>query len=100
MRADDINEAKQALRKSLADGERRLERVEDEYDAEEITKVEYRRRRAKIMKQVDAGRAALAKATRSRVHTRLPSGTDLRRMWNDRDNTWRRTIHQLGHRAH
>jgi hypothetical protein len=90
--ADDINEAEQALHKMIFDGERRLERVEDEYDAEEITKVEYRRRRAKIMKQLEADRAALAKATRSRVHTRLPSGTELRAMWPDKDNTWKRTI--------
>ncbi|WP_328655427.1 recombinase family protein [Micromonospora sp. NBC_00330] len=90
--ADDIDEAEQALRKSIGDGERLLERVEDEYDAEEITKIEYRRRRSKIIKQVDADRAALAKTTRARVHTRLPSGTELRKVWNDKDNTWKRTI--------
>ncbi|WP_170147703.1 recombinase family protein [Micromonospora phaseoli] len=90
--ADDIDEAEESLRKSIADGERRLVRVEDEYDAEEITKAEYRRRRAKIMKQVEADRAALAKATRSRVHTRLPSGAELRAVWADKDDTWKRTI--------
>ncbi|MEV0810299.1 recombinase family protein [Micromonospora sp. NPDC050200] len=90
--ADDIDEAEQALHKSIVDGERRLERVEDEYDAEEITKVEYRRRRAKIMQQLEAHRALLAKATRSRVHTRLPSGAELRAVWPDKDNTWKRTI--------
>ncbi|TDC86150.1 hypothetical protein E1193_00330 [Micromonospora sp. KC606] len=90
--ADDIDEAEQTLHKSISDGERRLERVEDEYDAEEITKVEYRRRRAKIMQQLEADRAALAKATRSRVHTRLPSGRELRAVWAYKDNTWKRTI--------
>jgi len=90
--SDDIDEAEQSLRKSISDGERRLERVEDEYDAEEITKAEYRRRRSKILERLDADRAALARATRSRVHTRLPSGAELRAAWADRDDTWRRTV--------
>jgi site-specific DNA recombinase len=77
-----------ALRKAVSDEERRLRRVEDEYDADEITKAEYQRRRKNIRERLDANEAALAKATRSRVHTRLPTGTELRAQWPQKDIIW------------
>lgn len=90
--AEDIDEAEKTLRQAIADDERRLLRAEEEYDADEITKAEYQRRRNRIREKLEANEAALAKATRSRVHTRLPSGTELRAVWDTKDNIWKRTM--------
>lgn len=90
--ADDIDETERDLRRAIDDDEGRLVRLTNEYDDDEITKVEYGRRRRRLDDRINANRAALAKATRARVHTRLPSGTELRQVWDDKDNVWRRTM--------
>ncbi|MFF5181758.1 hypothetical protein ACFY2Q_27330 [Micromonospora sp. NPDC000316] len=67
-------------------------RLGNERDDNLINESEYRRRRARLTDRLETNRAALDKATRARVHTRLPSGAELRAIWADRDNTWKRTI--------
>jgi hypothetical protein len=70
-KAEDIDDSEKQLRQAIADDERRLRRAEEEYDDDEITKSESQRRRRRILERVEANEAALAEATKSRVHTRL-----------------------------
>ncbi|MEU2661219.1 recombinase family protein [Micromonospora sp. NPDC007220] len=107
-----VNDTERELRKAVRDDEDALTRLGDERDDNLINEAEYRRRRARLTDRLEANRAALDKATRAQVHTRLPSGTQLRAIWAEQDqiirdaenskpkrteviraaNTWKRTI--------
>lgn len=88
-----VDDTERDLRKAVADDERRLIELADERDDNLIGEAEYRRRRARLTDRLEAAnRAALDKATAARVHTRLPSSTDLRAIWADRDAVWKRTM--------
>ncbi|MBM0259362.1 recombinase family protein [Micromonospora sp. 4G55] len=87
-----VDDTERELRKAVADDEEGLIRLGDERDDNLIGEAEYRRRRARLTDRLEANRAALDRATRKRAHTRLPSGTDLRAVWADRDDVWKRTI--------
>ncbi|MFD6771184.1 zinc ribbon domain-containing protein [Micromonospora chalcea] len=87
-----VDDTERDLRKAVADDERPLIELADERDDNLIGEAEYRRRRARLTDRLEANRAALDKATAARVHTRLPSSTDLRAIWADRDAVWKRTM--------
>ncbi|MEH1098195.1 recombinase family protein [Micromonospora sp. CPCC 205561] len=87
-----VDDTERELRKAVQDDEDSLTRLGDERDDNLISEAEYRRRRARLTDRLEANRAALDKATRKRAHTRLPSGTELRKVWAGRDDVWKRTI--------
>jgi site-specific DNA recombinase len=80
------------LRKAIADDERAMRRLAEDYDDGDVPKAEYRQRRKRIQDRLDANQSALADATRTRTHLTLPSGNELRAQWPHRDNVWKRTI--------
>ncbi len=88
----DVDETEKALRTEVQADEVRLRRLTAEYDDDEITQAEYRRRRKRLTDRLDANQRALRDATRSRVHVALPSGNELRTQWPHKDNVWKRTI--------
>ncbi|MFJ6198832.1 recombinase family protein [Micromonospora sp. NPDC092111] len=87
-----VDDTERDLRKAIRRDEDALTRLGDERDDNLIDEAEYRRRRARLADRLEVNRAALDKATAARVHTRLPSGTELRKVWAERDDVWRRTI--------
>jgi hypothetical protein len=85
-------EEEEGLRQTIADAEEALTRLADEKDDGLIEDGEYRRRRARITARRDEAKQALLTATRSAVHAHLPTGDELRTLWAEKDNVWRRTI--------
>jgi site-specific DNA recombinase len=69
-----------------------LQRLEDEYDDGSLPRDRYARRRDRITARLDTNRRALANATRTTPRHNLPSGDELRTVWPDKDNIWRRTV--------
>lgn len=80
------------LRKAISDDERALQRLEDEYDDDKLPEARYRRRRARLTDRLEANTKARDAALLARKRTNVPSGTKLRAVWNDRDNTWKRDM--------
>jgi site-specific DNA recombinase len=80
------------LRAEIAADERRLEPVEDEYDADEITKEEYQRRRRRIRDRMDVNSKSLERALRARTRVAVPTGDAFRDTWSERDNVWKQTV--------
>ncbi|GLI00668.1 ATP-binding protein [Phytohabitans aurantiacus] len=78
------------IRTAIADDERRLQRVQDEYDDDQIPQAEYRRRRDRLTTRLDDNRRKLADLSAARVV--LPTGDELRAQWPTRDAIWKRTI--------
>lgn len=86
------DDTERELRKAIKDDEESLVRLGDERDDNLISEAEYRRRRARLTDRLEANQAALDKATRGRVYTNLPTGTELRAVWDTKDDTWKRTV--------
>lgn len=91
---EDATEAEVAAQDTVTRWERSLAQLIDERDDPAIAMpdAEYKQRRARITANIDTARQALVTASRGVVHTNLPALDELRKVWPDRDNTWRRTI--------
>ena len=87
----DIDEgAERELLDAIARDDRALDALADERDDGAITKAEYNRRRDRLSMRQEANRTALGRMTRT--HAYVPPVDELRRVWPDRDNAWKRTI--------
>ncbi|WP_326561383.1 recombinase family protein [Micromonospora sp. NBC_01796] len=88
--APDTDDIERDLRAALVADDEALRTVADERDDGKIQKPEYDRRRTRIEDRMATTRAKLAAIVRTPAN--MPTGTELRRVWNERDVTWRRTM--------
>jgi site-specific DNA recombinase len=82
------------LRQRIADAQRRLEGLDDQYADGILDGQRYRRQVERLSKQVAEMRAGLAEAQRS-TFVIDTNGRSLRDVWGEHDPTWQRTL--LGH---
>ncbi|WP_212993699.1 recombinase family protein [Actinoplanes auranticolor] len=89
---DGAHTAERDLRKAVRDDERALERLEDEYDDGGLAEDRYKRRKGRITRRLEDTRAALLAVTEKATRANLPTGAELRAVWDTKDNTWKRTM--------
>ncbi|KOX15001.1 hypothetical protein ADK66_03095 [Micromonospora sp. NRRL B-16802] len=87
-----VDDPTAALRKKILDDEQKLKDLEDEYDDGKLPRQRYQRRRARLTDRLEANTKARDAAIRTHQHTNLPTGSELRAIWDDRDDTWQRGI--------
>lgn len=87
---DDDDDARTELRKKIGDDERRLQRLGHMFDDDDISEPEYKDRRDRLTTRLDEHRARLAELSAVRVV--VPSGEQLKAVWPDKDDVWKRTI--------
>jgi hypothetical protein len=80
------------LREAIAGDKATLKRLADEYDDGLIVEAEYNRRRARISARLDDNQAKWSTLRQANQRSLITSGDELRAMWADKDNVWRRTI--------
>jgi hypothetical protein len=82
------------LRRRIADAQRRLERLDDQYADGVLDDQRYRRQVQRLTEQITEMRIRLA-ATQRDVFIIDTGGRTLREAWTEHDATWQRTL--LGH---
>lgn len=78
-----------ALRDAINADQATVKRLADEYDDRLMTEAEYKRRTARITDRLNTN---LAQWSMLRRTVTLPPADELRRVWPDKDDVWRRTI--------
>lgn len=81
------SDEQRALRRSITRDEASLRRLADEYDDNQMTKAEYRRRRDRLQERIDATQKQIIVA---RPTIAIPD--DLPEQWAHRDAAWKRII--------